>query len=231
MHSLIFLLRSTAAANGVSARRRPSLTAPQEPFDESCLMLKQRVITALAMLAILLPALFYPSPVPFSAVALVLIAAATWEWGRLNGYSHLGSLLAGFTCVVLSCMSWDLGMLDKPLPLLWRVAGALWVLAGAWLLRGGVAGWSSIPRTLRLVGGVLALWLAWLAVAQARIFGIELPNGRSADPRPFGQGAGRHCARLQSDAARTGCPAHLAVYGTHREGPCLHRDAGRAGGP
>lgn len=146
---------------------------PQEPFDESRLMLKQRVITALVMLAILLPALFYPSPVPFCAVALVLIAAAAWEWGRLNGYSHLGSLLAGFTCVVLSGMSWDLGMLEKPLPLLWRVAGALWVLAGAWLLRGGVAGWSRIPRILRLVGGVLALWLAWLAVAQARIFGIE----------------------------------------------------------
>ena len=70
-------------------------------------------------------------------------------------------------------MSWDMGLLDKPLPLLWRLAGAAWVLLGAWLLRGGVAGWPRIPRFVRLAGGVLALWLAWLAVAQARFMGIE----------------------------------------------------------
>ena len=47
-------------------------------------MLKQRVITAIVLLAILLPAMFYKTPVPFCAVALVLIAAGGWEWGRLN---------------------------------------------------------------------------------------------------------------------------------------------------
>ena len=136
-------------------------------------MLKQRVITALVLLAILLPALFYPSPVPFALVALLLIAAGGWEWARLNGYGPLSALGAGFVCVLLCGMSWDMGLLDKPLPLLWRLAGAAWVLLGAWLLRGGVAGWPRIPRSVRLAGGVLALWLAWLAVAQARFMGIE----------------------------------------------------------
>jgi phosphatidate cytidylyltransferase len=136
-------------------------------------MLKQRVITALVLLAILLPALFYPTAIPFCALAVVLISAGAWEWARLNGYGPLASLEAGFACVVLCAMAWDLGMLEQPLPLLWRLAGAAWVLVGAWLLRGGVAGWPRIPRTLRLVVGVLALWLAWLAVAQARFMGIE----------------------------------------------------------
>ena len=136
-------------------------------------MLKQRVITALVLLAILLPALFYPSPVPFTLVALLLIAAGGWEWARLNGYGPLSALGAGFVCVLLCGMSWDMGLLDRPLPLLWRLAGAAWVLLGAWLLRGGVAGWPRIPRFVRLAGGVLALWLAWLAVAQARFMGIE----------------------------------------------------------
>ena len=136
-------------------------------------MLKQRVITALVLLAILLPALFYPSPVPFALVALLLIAAGGWEWARLNAYGSLSALGAGFVCVLLCGMSWNLGLLDKPLPLLWRLAGAAWVLLGAWLLRGGVAGWPRIPRSVRLAGGVLALWLAWLAVAQARFMGIE----------------------------------------------------------
>lgn len=136
-------------------------------------MLKQRVITAIVLLAILLPALFYPTAIPFCVVALVLIAAGAWEWGRLNGYGPMASLGAGFACVVLCVMSWDLGMLEQPLPVLWRLAGAAWVLLGAWLLRSGVAGWPRIPRTLRLVVGIAALWLAWLAVAQARFMGIE----------------------------------------------------------
>lgn len=136
-------------------------------------MLKQRVITAIVLLAILLPALFYRTAVPFCAVALVLIAAGAWEWARLNAYGPMASLGAGFACVLLCVMAWDLGLLEQPLPLLWRLAGAAWVLLGAWLLRGGVTGWPRIPRTVRLVVGVLALWLAWLAVAQARVMGIN----------------------------------------------------------
>ena len=55
-------------------------------------MLKQRVITALALLAILLPALFYKTPAPFCALALLMIAAGAWEWGRLNALGPATSL-------------------------------------------------------------------------------------------------------------------------------------------
>jgi phosphatidate cytidylyltransferase len=131
-------------------------------------MLKQRVITAIVLLAILLPALFYTTPQPFCAVALVLIAAGAWEWGRLNGYGQGTSVGLGVLCVVACVLSWYGGLLEKPLPMLWTGAGAAWVLTGGWLLRNGVAGWPRIPKALRLVGGLVALWLAWLAVAQAR---------------------------------------------------------------
>ena len=136
-------------------------------------MLKQRIITAAVLLAILLPALFWPSPVPFAAVAIVLISAAAWEWGRLNGLSQAGAVLAAAICLLLCAGSWYLGLLDRPLPMLWTIAGGLWVLGGAWLLRGGVAGWPRVPQWLRLAAGVLALWLAWLAVAQARVIGVN----------------------------------------------------------
>ncbi len=36
-----------------------------------------------------------------------------------------------------------------------------------------MAGWPRVPRALRLAGGVLALWLAWLAMAQARRIGVN----------------------------------------------------------
>lgn len=136
-------------------------------------MLKQRVITALVLLAILLPALFYPSPWPFALVVLVMLAAAAWEWGRLNGQGQMGSLALGAVCVSLCGASAWLGWLERPLTTVWVVGGALWVLGGAVLLRAGVPGWPRIPVAVRLVVGVLALWLAWLAVVQARMIGIN----------------------------------------------------------
>ncbi len=136
-------------------------------------MLKQRIITALALLAILLPALFYPSHVPFAVVMLALIGAAAWEWGRLNGYGPRMSLFLGLEMVLLCALSWWLGLLQMQLTLAWTVAGAAWVLGGALLLRGAVPGWPRIPKGLRLVGGLLALWVAWLAAVQARMVGIN----------------------------------------------------------
>lgn len=136
-------------------------------------MLKQRVITAMILLAILLPALFYKTSIPFCALALLMIAAGAWEWGRLNSIGFIGSLGLAALCVLACGLSWYAGLLEKPLPMLWAVAGTAWVLTGAWLLRSGVAGWSRIPKSLRLTGGLVALWAAWLAISQARVMGIE----------------------------------------------------------
>lgn len=136
-------------------------------------MLKQRVITAMVLLAILLPALFYTTPTPFCTVALLLIAAGAWEWGRLNALGPLGSIALAAACVLACGLSWYGGLLEKSLALLWAAAGAGWVLAGGWLLRNGVVGWPRIPKALRLLGGLVVLWLAWLAVAQARVIGVQ----------------------------------------------------------
>ncbi len=136
-------------------------------------MLKQRIITALVLLLILLPALFYRTAIPFCAIALVLISAAAWEWARLNGYGQAVSLLAAGGCVLACALTWWLGLLEQPLPWLWSLAGAVWVLGGAWLLGAGVPAWSAHPRPLRLIAGLAALWLTWLAAAQARTIGIN----------------------------------------------------------
>ncbi|MBK7718542.1 MAG: phosphatidate cytidylyltransferase [Simplicispira sp.] len=136
-------------------------------------MLKQRILTALVLLAILLPALFYPDPAAFAGVVLVLMAGAAWEWGRLNGCSFAASLALSAVCVALCAAAWLAGWTAQPLTLLWTLAAGVWVLGSAWLLRAGVPGWPRIPRALRLVLGVLGLWLAWLAVVQARVIGIN----------------------------------------------------------
>ena len=136
-------------------------------------MLLPRVITALMLLAILLPALFAASPTPFIALSLVLIAAAAWEWARLNQVRGAGALATGALCAVLCAGLWWGGAVDRHLPWLWAGAALLWVLGGGWLLARGVAGWPQVPRALRWAGGVLALAMAWLAMAQARRIGVN----------------------------------------------------------
>ena len=136
-------------------------------------MLKQRVITALVLLAVLLPALFAASPVPFIALTLVFIAAAAWEWARLNGVTGIGALASGLLCAAVCAALWWCGAVARPLSGLWLAAAAAWVLGGAWLLWRGVLGWPRAPRALRWLIGLAALWTAWLALAQARRIGIN----------------------------------------------------------
>ncbi|MEJ7929610.1 phosphatidate cytidylyltransferase [Ramlibacter sp. AN1015] len=136
-------------------------------------MLRQRVLTAIALLAILLPALFWPAPGPFLLVVLVLLAAGAWEFARLNGFGQAVAVAAAAVCVLICLAAWSVGLTTRPLVELWLLAAAAWVLGGALLLRRGVAGWPGLPPLLRLVGGVFALCLAWLAAAQAREIGVN----------------------------------------------------------
>lgn len=136
-------------------------------------MLKQRVITALLLLAVLVPSVLYPNPMPFGIVALVLIACGAWEWAKLNQMSQGASVVVGILCAVVCALSWWAGLLAMSLRPVWLLAGLFWVLAGAWLLAKGAVAWNAVPVALRLCGGLAALWVAWLAVMQARILGIN----------------------------------------------------------
>ena len=135
-------------------------------------MLRQRIITAVIMLAVLVAALWSASPVPFIALALVMMAAAAWEWARLNGVQGAGALALG-AAIVLACgLSWWAGWVNEPFRAWWLVV-ALWVVVGGLLISVGVDGWSRVPAFLRLALGPAALWVAWLAVVQARMVGVN----------------------------------------------------------
>ncbi|GAB3187962.1 phosphatidate cytidylyltransferase [Hydrogenophaga aquatica] len=137
-------------------------------------MLKQRVITALVLLAFLLPALFYPSPEPFCALTLLMIVGAGWEWARLNGVHGLQAWGIGAALgVLLALLWWSVG-LDAPMPWLWQGSALIWVLLTTWLLRRGVPGWADVPRLPRLIIGLVLIAVAWWAMAQARYLGVGM---------------------------------------------------------
>lgn len=136
-------------------------------------MLKQRIITALVLLALLLPALFVTPPEPLALLTLVLMAAASWEWGRLNGLGPRTSLILVCVCLALCVASWWAGWSSQAPALLWWLAGLGWLVGGAWMLRRGVMGWGLWPQPVRWGGGILVLWLTWLALCQSKHMGAN----------------------------------------------------------
>lgn len=135
-------------------------------------MLKQRIITAVLLLAVLLPALFYPRIEPFGVLTLVLMAAAGWEWARLNACGKRTSLLLGVGLGIALAAFWWQGGLAQDWRMLWRVLGAVWVLLAVVMLSRGVPGWAKWPAGLRLWMGLLLMACAWLALVQARQVGL-----------------------------------------------------------
>lgn len=158
-------------------------------------MLLPRILTAIVLLAILIPALLYPNPLPFAGIGLVMMGAAAWEWGRMNsqfqtsrwvlvavtlalclmGASHLSATPGTYTFVHLQAPQTDsisTSGLAGQRPL-WLAAALLWLLGAPLLLKRGVAGWPRLASGFRLLLGAVILSAAWLGMMQLRLIGIN----------------------------------------------------------
>jgi phosphatidate cytidylyltransferase len=136
-------------------------------------MLAQRIATALVLVALLLAALAASSAWPFALLTLALIAAAGWEWGRLNQASPVLALLMGAAVALAGVAAWFGGWKQAAPAPVWWLAAALWVGVGSLALRRGPSSWPRLPRGARWALGLVALWAAWLALAHARVIGIN----------------------------------------------------------
>lgn len=159
-------------------------------------MLKQRVITALILVAILLPTLVADAIWPFALLTLVFISAAGWEWSRLNEAPGARALLLGAAvagaCVYMAqrfhLPLWADGggalaphvhaaghalMGFRTPAAIWWGAALLWVLGGALALRFGSAHWRAIPQWLRRLLGLALLVLAWMAFVESKAQGLN----------------------------------------------------------
>lgn len=136
-------------------------------------MLKQRAITAVALLAVLLPTLFMSSPEPFIVLALFMVAAGAWEWGRLSGLTFQQALVNAVILSVALLVLWVSGH-SHLRSFVWLLPSLVWVIGGVLLLRMGVAGWSALSSRFRLALGYVVLVFAWVAMANARTIGVNL---------------------------------------------------------
>ncbi|MSQ56047.1 MAG: phosphatidate cytidylyltransferase [Limnohabitans sp.] len=137
-------------------------------------MLKQRIITAVILLALFLPAFFYPDASLLGALSLAFIGAAVWEWSKLNQIKPFLSRLLGASCVMICLLIWDRGLLESNWRNLWLGVGCLWVMGSLYIIRIGVGGWQSINQNVRVFVGLIALIFTWCAIYQAKSMSTNL---------------------------------------------------------
>lgn len=102
-------------------------------------MLKQRIITALILLPIMLGMLFFAPYVLWVIFSGLIAILALWEYGRMAGFSQIQNYrYLGFTilfCIVAYCGSWKLPALVWCVILLfWLIIMPLW-LNRKWILK------------------------------------------------------------------------------------------------
>lgn len=136
-------------------------------------MLKQRILTALVLLGVLIPALFHADPIWIALAGMVLVSAAAWEWGRLNQLGFRSSLCMSVLCTIFCSLVWKFNLIHFFDRRFWLLLGSFWVLMAGFLLAGGVQRWSRIPLFLKWCVGLLLLCCTWLALMAAKIFSIE----------------------------------------------------------
>jgi phosphatidate cytidylyltransferase len=135
-------------------------------------MLGQRILTAVVLLALLLPAVWLGGWA-FAALTLVFIVAAAWEWARLNGGDGALAIASAAVVAVAGLLAWRAGWGTLPPAVGWWLIGVLWVVGGTVVLAAGPAAWARAPRAVRLVLGLVALGAGWLALQQARALGLN----------------------------------------------------------
>ncbi len=136
-------------------------------------MLGQRVVTAIVLLAILVPSIFLAPPWVWGLVSLALLAVAGTEWGRLLGAPAGGRALgAALAAAGLGYLAWRGGL----------PAGASPALVGV-LAAASLAFWLSVaPVSLSRVHRVGPAWIVaalvlaacWLALYELRLLGAAM---------------------------------------------------------
>ncbi|WP_288362456.1 phosphatidate cytidylyltransferase [uncultured Spongiibacter sp.] len=142
-------------------------------------MLKQRIITAVVIVAALLAAMAFLSAGQLSLLFAGIVLVAAWEWADLSDLRPqvarlayalaIGALIASVYALLGDVASWSTAALQE----LFVAACVWWAVALLWVKGYPVSAglWGSRP--VRIVMGVAVLLPTWLALSYLR----NLPNG------------------------------------------------------
>lgn len=131
-------------------------------------MLKTRIVTALILLAVLLPILYFSILPALLAVSALFLAAAIWECGRLFRLSR-PTLLALIWCAVFALLVLQTGI-DK-ISLLYSLCVAIWLIRLTPALKLGLPALESLGN--RLLNGVYSISILGCFVAVVALFKVS----------------------------------------------------------
>jgi len=137
-------------------------------------MLKTRIVTALVLLALVLPSLFFLPQAYWALLVALFIGVAAWEWGGLLGFDQTKRVLTGAAQAMLcaAAVLLDPAAIDGALSLWvmvsYGIAALFWCAVIPFWLR---AKWK-LPHGLPgLLVGLVVLFPTWLALVQLRVTG------------------------------------------------------------
>jgi phosphatidate cytidylyltransferase len=133
-------------------------------------MLRERVITALILAALVLAVIFWlPHIATMAALALLVIGAA-WEWSAFPRFTQ-HSARAIYVAVVAACVAaaWWFGVEREEMDRLIHAALLWWVFALIWV---AIAP-ARVNRTTAAGAGLLVLVPAWLAMTRLHALGPQ----------------------------------------------------------
>ena len=135
-------------------------------------MLKTRIITALVLLAVLLPILFFLPPVYIGAFFLVAVLAGAWEWSRLlNPDAPRAAWLYAIFCLAiifvllaLQNVAWQFSIL--------LLSVIFWFFIAPFILAKGMNLSLQKLRPFYVVLGLMLLPATWFAIVFLRELGL-----------------------------------------------------------
>ena len=133
-------------------------------------MLLTRVITAVAILAVLIGMLFFASAMVWSLFVLAIALAACWEWSRMCGLTPRGQSVFLFVSGVLGAAFWLLYARAGDTAYMSAASTAFLLSAGFWIL--AATPWlakKARPGPLACaLAGLLVVWPTWFAFVVLR---------------------------------------------------------------
>ncbi|KNH10194.1 Phosphatidate cytidylyltransferase [Candidatus Burkholderia brachyanthoides] len=132
-------------------------------------MLRTRVITAIVLLAVLVPITLFAPIGAFGALIGFVVVFATWEWGRLLKLNGAGPVAYALVAGVALIFSTFLGIEPRPL---YQMAAIFWVLAGPYALLRKPKLSADAWRAFLLFAGIIVFLACWHAVVDARARGV-----------------------------------------------------------
>jgi len=129
-------------------------------------MLKQRILTALILIPLVIAGIIYLPTSAIAGILAVLLLQGAWEWSRLAGcQSNIARVAYVITMALVLWYCWTVITDQSFTRLLANVAAVGWLLATLWIFFPSLCKEKSLPNLIvKLLAGIFVIGITWVAM-------------------------------------------------------------------